>query len=170
MFFESWWRLAVLVFATTVGYAALVLSLRLSGKRTLSKLNAFDFVVTVALGSLLATVSLSREIPLAEGVAALALVVLLQFVVTAASLRSRRIRRLVRSSPRAIVAHGRVLDDAMREERITIEELGEAVRKEGHGSFAELDYVVLETDGTLSVIRDGGDRTALAGVHPRPRP
>ncbi len=61
--------------ATILAYAALVGFLRISGKRTLSKLNAFDFVVTVALGSMLATIILSQEVYLLEGLVGFALII-----------------------------------------------------------------------------------------------
>ena len=73
----------------TLAYAALILLLRASGNRTLSKMNAFDFVVTVALGSTLATMLLSADVALAEGVVALALLIGLQFVITWLSARRR---------------------------------------------------------------------------------
>ena len=60
MFFESWFGIVRVALIGVCAYAALVVMLRVSGKRTLSKMNAFDFVVTVALGSTLATV-LSRK-------------------------------------------------------------------------------------------------------------
>ena len=72
MLFESWAGLGRVLIVGTLAYAALVLLLRISGKRTLTKLNAFDLIVTVALGSTLATVLLSSSVALAEGVVALA--------------------------------------------------------------------------------------------------
>jgi uncharacterized membrane protein YcaP (DUF421 family) len=70
MFFDSWTGLGRVLVVGTLAYFALVLTLRVSGKRTLSKLNAFDLVVTVALGSTLATVLLSKDVALAEGLLA----------------------------------------------------------------------------------------------------
>lgn len=68
-------------------YVALVFILRLSGKRSLSQMNAFDLFVTVSLGSTLATVLLSKSVALAEGIAALALLLFLQFSITWLSVR-----------------------------------------------------------------------------------
>ena len=81
MFFQSWSSLAATAITGVSAYIALIVTLRLSGKRTLAKMNAFDFVVTVALGSTLATVLLSKDVPLAEGVLAFALLIALQFAV-----------------------------------------------------------------------------------------
>ena len=82
-----------------LAYVALVFLLRISGKRTLSKMNAFDFVVTVALGSTLATILLSKDVPLAEGVLAFALLIALQYVIAWFSVRSRTVSRFVKAEP-----------------------------------------------------------------------
>ncbi|MBM0275195.1 DUF421 domain-containing protein [Micromonospora tarensis] len=96
--------LRLLVIAAIV-YPALVLILRLSGKRTLSKLNAFDFVVTVALGSTLATILLSRDVSLLEGILALALLVTLQYVVALLAVRWPPSQRLLKArAPRCCCA------------------------------------------------------------------
>lgn len=67
MVFQNWEGLARTAVVGTLAYAALILFLRVSGKRTLAKLNAFDLVVTVALGSTLSAVLLQESIALAEG-------------------------------------------------------------------------------------------------------
>ncbi len=75
MFFQNWSGLLRTVVVGVLAYVALVALLRVSGKRTLSKMNAFDFVVTVALGSTLATILLSKNVALAEGVVAFAVLI-----------------------------------------------------------------------------------------------
>lgn len=90
-----------------------VLLLRVSRKRTLSKMNAFDIVVTVALRSTLATVLLSKMVALAEGVLAFAVLILLPFVETWVSVRSPMVRRLVKNEPRLLLYDGRFLQEAM---------------------------------------------------------
>lgn len=87
MFSDSWFGLLRVAVVGTLAYAALVALLRVSGKRTLSKLNAFDLVVTVALGSTLATVLLSKDVALTEGLLAFALLAGLQWAVATLTLR-----------------------------------------------------------------------------------
>jgi uncharacterized membrane protein YcaP (DUF421 family) len=77
VFFDGWDSLFRILIVGPIAYAALVALLRLGGKRSLSKMNAFDFVLTIAFGSALATTLLSREVALAEGVLVLALLVAL---------------------------------------------------------------------------------------------
>jgi uncharacterized membrane protein YcaP (DUF421 family) len=135
-----------------LAYVALVAILRVSGKRTLSKMNAFDLVVTVALGSTLATILLSRDVPLTDGVIAFLVLVGMQFLITWSSVRWRWAAQLAKSEPRALVYQGRVLDDALRDERVVRRELEAAVRQQGLVRPEDADLVVLETDGTFSVI------------------
>jgi uncharacterized membrane protein YcaP (DUF421 family) len=163
MLFDSWAGLGRVLLVGTLAYAALVLLLRLSGKRTLTMLNAFDLVVTVALGSTLATVLLSKSVALVEGVLALALLIGLQFAITWTSVRSQRFESFVKADPTLLVHRGRFLEGAMRAERITREEILAAVRTSGSAEIAEIPAVVLETDGSISVIPSPGtDRSAGA--------
>ena len=82
MFFDDWGGLVRVAVVGLLAYIGLVLLLRISGKRTLSKMNAFDLVVTVALGSTLATILLSSAVALAEGLLAFVVLISLQFAVT----------------------------------------------------------------------------------------
>jgi uncharacterized membrane protein YcaP (DUF421 family) len=147
-----------------VVYLALVVLLRISGKRTLSKWNAFDFVVTIALGSILATALTSSEVAALQGVAALALLVGLQFVITWSAVRWAALRRWTKARPRLLLANGRFDDQAMRQERVTRGEVRAAIRAAGYGDLERVDAVVLETDGSVSVIAQAGGASALSDV------
>lgn len=167
MFFSSGTMLIRTLVVGVLAYISLVLLLRLSGRRTLSKMNAFDLVVTVALGSTFATILLNHDVSLAEGVLALALLIGLQYAVTWSSVRAAWIRKLVTGEPALLFYRGRFLDDALRAARVTEDEVRAAVRSQGLAALDGIEAVVLETDGSFSVITDGpGDsRSTLAGVH-----
>lgn len=150
---DAWWTNLVVLPAVAVGaYVWLIFVLRLTGKRSLSKLNAFDFAMTVALGSALATVIIDQSVGILRGAVALAMLALLQYVLTKLSLWSRFIRKTVRSSPTLLVRDGKLFNDAMYYERVTTDELAEAIRNKGHGRLDEIGAVILETDGSFSVI------------------
>lgn len=166
MWFDSWWDLWRVLAVGGAAYVTLVVVLRLSGKRTLSKLNAFDFVVTVAFGSTLATILLSTQVSWAEGVTALALLALLQYAVAWFSARLPGGRSLVNARPTVLLRDGQPCHEALLRQRVTVDEVRQAVRGTGSGSLANVAAVVLESDGTFSVITAGqlGDGTALDGV------
>lgn len=165
MFFNSWAGMARTALVGILAYAALILFLRVSGKRTLSKMNAFDFVVTVALGSTLATILLSKDTPLAEGLLALALLILLQFIITWLSVRSKSVNRLVKAEPRLLFYQGEFLWSAMKTERVNEGEVLQAMRSQGLNHNA-VEAVVLETDGSFSVVKriDDDKVTVLSNV------
>lgn len=154
MLFQNWTGIARILVVGALAYITLVLFLRISGKRTLAKLNAFDLVVTVALGSTLSAVTLQKSIPLTEGVAALGLLILLQFVVTYFSVRSVRFANVVRSEPTLLVRNGQFCADAMKRARITKDEALSAVRAAGKADISHISSLILESDGTLSVVDD----------------
>jgi uncharacterized membrane protein YcaP (DUF421 family) len=155
--FQGWFGiLRVLVFGT-LAYFGLVAMLRVSGKRTLAKLNAFDLIVTVALGSTLATVLLTKDVGLVEGLAAFALLIALQFAVTWTSVRVPRIARLVRSEPTLLMRNGEVLHAALRRERVTESELMSVIRTSGSPDPDDVAAVILESDGSFSVIPTKGE-------------
>lgn len=157
MFFNAWAALGRVLVVGPLAYAALVLLLRVSGKRTLTKLNAFDLVITMALGSTLADVLLNKSVALAEGVLALAVLIFLQFVVTWSSVRSERVQRLVKAEPTLLLHRGRFLDAAMRAQRVTREDVLAVLRGRGNAELGAVAAVVLETDGSLSVLSSGPD-------------
>ena len=148
-----WWMDLITVPAVAIGaYLWLIFVLRLSGKRSLSKLNAFDWAITVAFGSTLATIILDNETGLVRGATALASLALVQFLLTKASLWSKFIRKTVRSRPTLLVSEEGIFEQALYEERVTLDELAEVIRNNGYGRMEEVGAVILETDGSFSVL------------------
>lgn len=156
MFFDTFFGLVRVVVISSLAYIALILVLRLAGKRSLAKLNAFDLVVTVALGSTLATVLLSDSVAFLEGLLAFVMLAVLQWGVTRLSIIWPAFRNLVRSHPRLLLENGQYLHKAMTDERITTDEIESVMRSSGVGQMEDVAEVVLETDGSISVIKQSG--------------
>jgi uncharacterized membrane protein YcaP (DUF421 family) len=119
--------------------------------------------VTVAFGSTLATMLLSKETTLAQGVVAFALLVGLQWTITRLSVRSRTVERWVKAKPRLLLHEGQLRHDALAAERVTESEIRAALRSQGIAGLDDVHAVVLETDGSFSVIRQA-ERAATAMV------
>ena len=151
MFFQDSRDIVRTLIVGTMAYVVLVVFLRISGKRTLAKLNASDLVVTVALGSTLSAILLQESISLAEGTVALALLICAQFLVTFLSVRSTRFSAIVRSEHTLLAKDGRFCHSALNRERVTPDEAMSAVRAHGGHAIADVAFVVLESDGSLSV-------------------
>lgn len=152
MWFDSWSAVGQVLLVAGPTYVLLVTLLRAYGKRAVSKLNAFDLVVTVAMGSMLSSVLLSRDVSFAQGAAGFVALMALQYLVARLSLSSTRFARLVRAEPRLLLENGEFLEHALRSERVTRGEVLSALRSSGIGRIDEAGAVVLETDGSLSVL------------------
>jgi len=163
MWFDTWADVGRILFVGVAAYAVLILVIRLSGKRTLSQLNAFDFIVTVALGSTLATILLSSDVSWTEGAFALILLAGLQFVLAWVSSRVPAFRTMITARPAVVLWQGELRPDTLRRNRLARSEVYQAVRSSGSGDLASVAAVVLETNGKLSVIskQNLGDGSAL---------
>jgi uncharacterized membrane protein YcaP (DUF421 family) len=152
MFFNGLDPVVRTLFVGTITYFLLITLLRVTGKRTLSKLNIFDFIVTIALGSTVATILLAKEVSLVEGISALVLLTLLQLIITWLSQKSAFIRRIIKAEPSIVFYKGQYQTNVMSKTRITKSEILQAMRRQGIGSTKDVHAVVLETNGELSVI------------------
>src|SRR5690606_35717528 len=92
LFFDSWDSVFRIFIITILAYAALVALLRISGKRTLSKMNAFDFIITIALGSSYATIALNKNVALIDGVLFFALFISMQYLISLWSVRKHKFK------------------------------------------------------------------------------
>ncbi len=166
MLFNGWENIFRVLLVGTLAYAGVVLVLRLSGNRTLSKMSAYDFIVTIALGSTLSSILINRNVSLAEGLAAIVLLVVLQLAVSWSVVRSRLAGKAVRKQPVLLLRDGVLLERPLKDSRMTADDVRSAVRKQGIGALDDVAAVVLETDGKLAVVSQSavGSGSALEGV------
>ncbi|TLS39206.1 DUF421 domain-containing protein [Pseudalkalibacillus caeni] len=169
MFFDNWKGVYRIIIMALLTYPTLVFILRVSGKRTLSKMNMFDLVITVAIGSSFATIILSDKIAFVEGFTAITMLTLLQFIVTWISVRSKKFTELIKSEPRLLYYQGEYLDKALREERVRVGEIRQSIRTSSIASMDKVDAVILETDGSMSVVKKDSKKehqtdTSMKGV------
>lgn len=166
MWFDSWYAVLRILLVGAASYVTLVLLLRLGGKRVLAKLNAFDLVVTVALGSMLASAVLTKNIRFVDALVGMVLLIGAQWLVTRVTTSLPGGRHFVNAEPTLVVRDGELLDGALSGARLTRGEIAQAVRSSGRGDIEDVAAVVLEPDGTLSVIGRSslGQAGALADV------
>jgi uncharacterized membrane protein YcaP (DUF421 family) len=134
-------------------YVTLLLCVRIAGLRSFAKASSFDFAVTVAIGSLLASTIITREPPLLQGIAGLLLLFAMQYVVSSLRRRSDSFARVVDNRPALLMAHGETLSDALDRVRMTEEDLRSKLRMAGIVHPNEVFAAVMETTGDVAVIR-----------------
>lgn len=160
-FFGGWDPIGRILVVGTLTYVALVVILRISGSRSLASMNAFDFIVSVAIGAVFGRTLTAKGVALAEAVTALALLVALQYTVAWLQTRWTFFMGIITNPPALLYYRGEFLREAMRRQRVTEAEVQGAARKKQLGSMEDVEAVVLESSGEFSVIESLGDGSAL---------
>ncbi len=160
---DGWEPVARILLVTTFGFIWLIVLIRGTGQRTLSKMSALDFIIAVTLGSAFGRVVTASEVGLVEAFVAFATLIALQWLFATWRARSRRFQQLVDADPELLYLRGRIIDPAMRRHRITRDDLLGAVRQNGMGSLDEAEAIVFEPSGTFAVLSAGeyGDGSAV---------
>ena len=158
LFFDNIDKLARIILTAAMVYLLIVAVTKVSGKRSTSQLNNFDWIVTVMIGSLGASTILLKNVPFIEGMSSILTLYLLQFLVTKYASISPSFSSFILSEPKIVFYHGQFLPDAMRDERLTRQELESVMRSNGIHSLDEIEAIVFESDATLNVITKERDK------------
>lgn len=160
-----------LVLASTLGiYIALIVFARMAGLRSFSKMSGFDFAVTVAFGSVIASVVIAENPPLVQGIVALAALFAIQMVFAALRLHIGWIEGLSTNTPRLIMIGSEIQEDQMAKAKITRSDLQSKLREANVLNYGQVIAVVAETTGDVSVLHrkdeayDTFDPALLDGV------
>lgn len=132
-------------------YASLIIFTRIAGKRSFSKMSSFDFAMTVAIGSLLATTILSSSVSLLQGVIGLASVYILQ--ISAALLRRFKwFKEMIDNSPLLLMDGTRILHENLKVARVAESDLRSKLRESNVIQLKQVRAVVFESTGDISVL------------------
>jgi uncharacterized membrane protein YcaP (DUF421 family) len=141
------------VFLTTIAmFAGVTLASRLVGLRSFAKMSSTDFVTTVAIGSLIASVISAPEPTAALGLAALAAIFALKWCVAAVRRRTRIANVLLDNQPRYLMRGEQILHHNLAAAEVSVSELHEKLRQANVWSYSQVVSVVLETTGDVSVL------------------
>lgn len=138
------------VIQATVVFAVLWLVVRVVGKRELSQLSAFDLILLVVIGDLIAEGVISEDTSVTGAVIAVSTFSLLTVALSWLSWRFPRAQRALEGIPTLLIRDGEILDEALRLERVTIDDLHAAARQEGIRDLDRVEWAVLEQDGSFS--------------------
>ncbi len=144
--------MAVPFVRTLLLYLAVVFAVRLMGKRQIGELDPSELVVTILVSDLAAVPMQDLGIPMLSGLVPIATLVMVEILMSFASLKSRAFRRLLNGQPAIIIRRGQVDQDKLRQLRLTTDEIVEALRKQNVTSVGDVKYGVIEPDGTLTVV------------------
>lgn len=155
-----------IVVVGTLTYIGIVLILRFSGKRTLASMNAFDFIITVAMGSAFGRILTAQSVSVSEAITAFLLLVCLQFLFSFFELRSKRFSKLMSSRPTLLFYNGKFVEKNMKKQRLQKTDLMGMIRQKKYGSMEQIEAIIFESNGSISVIgkSSAGNHSTLDDV------
>ncbi|EGA88397.1 hypothetical protein GPDM_14959 [Planococcus donghaensis MPA1U2] len=166
IFFDGWKSLLRVAIMCLLAYPFLILLLRLFGKRSLAKVNMFDFIITVTYGATLSSIITSEKVSFADGAVVLIMLTLLQYIVTKLAVKSRRFSDFIKATPTFLYYEDALNEKMLLKEHLREEDLRARLRQEGLSSFEAVEAIVLEGDGSISVIKKESvkSKSALEGI------
>ncbi len=146
-----------IVLRTVLVYLAILIGLRLAGKREIGQMNVFDLVLLLLIANAVQNAMVGPDTSLIGGVLAAFVLLALNAVVAQLRLRSPGLRRWVEGTPTLLVLRGEVISEHMRREGLDLETLEAALREHGLADVSQVEMAVLEIDGSISVVPLGAE-------------
>lgn len=134
-------------------YVLLSFSLRIMGKRQLGEMNVSELVSTLLVSEIASIPIDDPDIPLMNAIIPILLILSLEIILSTIKNKSERIKSIIEGKPQYIIYKGRLLQKALKDNRISVNELLSELRTQGIGSIEEVYYAAVEQNGTLSVIK-----------------
>lgn len=154
--------MAIIFVRTVILYFAILISMRIMGKRQLGEMEISEFIVAALIADLAATPLQDIGIPLLNGLVPIIIMFCFEIIIAGLNMRSVKLRKLTYGRPEIIVRGGKIIREAMHKNRFTLDELMQELRAQGLTDTAQVEYAVLETNGQLSIILKSGNQPATA--------
>ncbi len=152
--------MASIVIRTIIIYVLLTLFLRIMGKRQIGELDVGDLVSTLLISELAAIPIDDPDIPILNAIIPSLIIVAAEILISAIKNKSEGFKKIVEGTPTYIIYKGRILQNALDENRISINEVLAEMRTQGIGDISEIYYGIVEQNGTLSLLKKGGEELA----------
>ena len=147
---------------TIILYTALILAMRLLGKRQIGQMEPSEFVVAMLVADLASIPMQNNSIPLVNGLVPILTVMGLELILSHLSLRSIRLRKLLCGKPVILIDNGKIIQENLRRTQVTLDELSGHLREKDVLDIQTVQYAILETNGNLSVFPYPSEQPATA--------
>lgn len=137
---------------TIIIYTFVLIAIRLMGKREIGQLQPYELVVTIMIADVASLPMQNVSIPLVQGIVPILGLLFAQIVASILGFKSKIIHKYISGKPTILVAKGKIIEENLKKQKYSIETLLEQIRVCGYTTLLDLDYVILETSGQISVI------------------
>lgn len=143
----------LILIRSVIAFFILLALTRIMGKKQLSQLTFFDYIVGITIGSIAATMSVDQNIKISNGLVSLVVWGLIPLLLGYFGLKSRKFLQMTDGKPAIVIKHGQVLEKEMKKNQLTIDELLMQLREKGVFKFEDVEMAVFETNGELSIMK-----------------
>ena len=161
---EVRWLLYIVFIRVLIIYALIILSLRLMGKRQIGQLQPSELVVTILVSNIATMAIEDSNVPLIGGIIPILTLVSFDVLISAMTLRYKKMRRIVSGTPRVIIRDGKIDQKQLKELRFTIDDMMEELRGKDIFDVRDVAFAIVETTGSLSVYPKFTAQPATAGM------
>lgn len=131
---------------------------KMMGKKQISELNFFDYVVGITIGSIAADISLDIEKNMIAGIAALFIYGFISYIISFVSIKSILARRFFIGVPTVLVEKGKIIESGLKKSKIDVNDLLMVARENGYFNLDEIDYALMEVNGNISFLPKEKDK------------
>lgn len=143
------------IMRSLVSLVVLFLVTKMLGKKQVSQLSVFDYVIGISIGNFAAEMTTDLEIPYINGVVSVLIFGLVAYLVSYFTMKSIKLRRFFMGTPTMIIQNGKILIDNMRKVKLDINDLLEECRTEGYFDISQIEYALMEANGHISILPKG---------------
>ncbi len=154
--------MAIVISRTLIVYFALLVALRLLGKRQLGEMELSEFVLGALIADLASHPLQDMGIPLINGLLPILTLFCCEVLIAGLTMKSIRLRAAFFGKPSMLIVHGKIVQQEMRKNRFTVDELMQELRNQGNTDIAKIEYAVLETNGKLNIILNPSEAPVTA--------
>ena len=128
---------------------------KMLGKKQVSQLSVFDYVIGISIGNFAAEMTTDLDIPYINGVLSVLIFGIVAYLVSYFTMKSIKLRRFFMGTPTMIIQNGKILIDNMRKVKLDINDLLEECRTEGYFDISQIEYALMEANGHISILPKG---------------
>lgn len=142
-----------LVLRLAIAFITLLVLARLIGRKEISQMTFFNFISAISIGTLGASLAIDSSISITNGIIALVTWSAFTIIIGFIDIKSAKFRYTIEGQPKILIKKGQIMEEELRKERLDIDALNVLLRKKNVFAVSEVDYAILEIDGTLSVMK-----------------
>lgn len=142
-----------LIIRLAIAFITLLALTRIMGRKEISQMTFFNFVSSISIGTLGASLAIDSSISILNGLIALIAWSAFTIITGFLDIKSPKFRFAIEGQPLIVIKHGKIMEEALRKVRLDIDALNSLLRKKNIFAVSDVDYAIFETDGTLSVMK-----------------